>query len=292
MSNKAAILFIDNDQEDFFFGKISKDSSLKTSLDELGYKKTNFDSFQSGNKITRYQFVLAYVKHDYEADELEMMEEFYQSFAVAPVFIWVAPESAQGACKNFHEGSIFIACDSDEILVPQVNEAIVKAELKIKSVLEEEIKPAFAKVDKDGSGAIDKSELGELSAGLGQPLDDEKLSQALKDLDINGDGVIDESEFSAWYLSGMAPLNGSQRAYKLMKSRGRNLLKALGDESKKALIGQELKLKQHSIRVGFNAPKENPGFSIKASVYPMGLQHEQTTEKLTNSYSGLVNHKS
>ena len=96
--------------------------------------------------------------------------------------------------------------------------------------------------------------------------------------------MIDESEFTAWYLSGMAPLNGSQRAYKKMKSRGRNLLKALGDESKKALIGQELKVKRHSFKVGFNAPKDTFGLTLGAEIYPMGLHHEKVCEELMNAY--------
>ena len=46
-------------------------------------------------------------------------------------------------------------------------------------------------------------ELGQLSAELGNPLDDQQLKKAMKELDLNGDGVIDVKEFSRWYFSGM-----------------------------------------------------------------------------------------
>ena len=107
------------------------------------------------------------------------MEEYYQHYAVAPVFVWLAAGDIEEAAKKFHENSIFVACGSEDEIVSKVHEAIDQAIAKIQKVKDEEIKPAFAKVDKDGSGAIDKSELGELSAGLGQPLDEEQLSKAL-----------------------------------------------------------------------------------------------------------------
>jgi len=87
---------------------------------------------------------------------------------------------------------------------------------------ENEVKTAFAKYDADGSGAIDKEELAELSKELGHELTEEELEKALKDLDLNGDGVIDVKEFSRWYFTGMKEFNGSRR----------NMLKAGGFASK------------------------------------------------------------
>ena len=72
-------------------------------------------------------------------------------------------------------------------------------------------KPAFKQFDKDGSGSIDKSQLGELSKQLGNELSDAELGTALKDLDLNGDGVIDIHEFSRWYFSGMKSYDTSKR---------------------------------------------------------------------------------
>jgi len=59
----------------------------------------------------------------------------------------------------------------------------------------------------------------------------------MKDLDLNGDGTIDLYEFQSWYLSGMTPLNGSKRAFKLMRNKGKSLVDAMQAESKKALLG-------------------------------------------------------
>mgnify|MGYP001068763141 FL=1 len=90
----------------------------------------------------------------------------------------------------------------------------------------------------------------------------------------------------------MTPLSGSLRAYKLMKTKGKNLLQALGDESKKALIGQELKVKKHNVCLGFNAPKDDSvGTHVKASIYPMGAHHEKACEKLVNIYEETLNPK-
>ncbi len=61
---------------------------------------------------------------------------------------------------------------------------------------ENELKIAFNKFDKDGSGSIDKQELADLSKELGSELTEEQLQNALKDLDLNGDGVIDIDEFA------------------------------------------------------------------------------------------------
>ena len=73
------------------------------------------------------------------------------------------------------------------------------------------IKPAFAKYDKDGSGNIDKEELRALSTDLGHSLNDEELEAALIDLDLNKDGVVDYEEFKRWYLSGMKSYSGKKK---------------------------------------------------------------------------------
>ena len=154
---------------------MNPDAELKAKMGDLRITETNFDEFQSGTKSTRFDFVLAYVFHEYDADELEMMEEYYQNYAVAPVFVWIAPSSNESAAKSLKENSIFVACNSADEIVQKTHEAIDQAKTKIQKVVSDEIKPAFSKVDKDGSGAIDKSELAELAAGLGQTLDEEQL---------------------------------------------------------------------------------------------------------------------
>jgi len=103
-------------------------------------------------------------------------------------------------------------------------------------VLEDDVKPAFAKFDKDGSGAIDKDELAELSKSLGFELSPEELELALKDLDLNGDGVVDLHEFKRWYFTGMKPYNGSTRAMLKIGSNSKTIKDLLAEEASNALI--------------------------------------------------------
>jgi Ca2+-binding EF-hand superfamily protein len=87
--------------------------------------------------------------------------------------------------------------------------------------MEDDVKPSFAKFDKDGSGAIDREELTQLMKELGQEMTEEMVTTALKDLDINEDGVIDLDEFSRWYFTGMRPYNGARRS--MLKFAGKSL---------------------------------------------------------------------
>jgi len=53
-------------------------------------KETFYDEFQEGAKKNRFDFVIAPLfNEDCSADDVEMMEEFYQHYAKAPVFIWI-----------------------------------------------------------------------------------------------------------------------------------------------------------------------------------------------------------
>ena len=52
--------------------------------------KTTYDSFQEGSKENRFDFVVAPIfNEEVTADDVEMMEEYYQHYAKAPIFIWV-----------------------------------------------------------------------------------------------------------------------------------------------------------------------------------------------------------
>ena len=64
------------------------------------------------------------------------------------------------------------------------------------------IRNAFAKYDRDGSGAIDAEELGNLIAELTDdaPLTLGELEEAVAMLDTDGDGTVDLREFTDWWL--------------------------------------------------------------------------------------------
>jgi len=58
-------------------------------------------------------------------------------------------------------------------------------------------KEAFSVFDKDGSGTVSTSELGEIMSALGQNLSAEELDAIIKEIDADGSGEIDFDEFCA-----------------------------------------------------------------------------------------------
>ncbi len=67
------------------------------------------------------------------------------------------------------------------------------------------IKEIFNSIDEDGSGELDKREVGVLLEELGEKVHghfghgSKKLNQAFKEMDPSGDGAVDYIEFLAWY---------------------------------------------------------------------------------------------
>ena len=61
-------------------------------------------------------------------------------------------------------------------------------------------KEAFSVFDKDGSGTVSTSELGEMMSALGQNLSAEELDEMVKEVDADGSGEIDFDEFCACML--------------------------------------------------------------------------------------------
>ena len=64
------------------------------------------------------------------------------------------------------------------------------------------IQNAFAKYDRDRSGAINAAELKSLIEDLNpdEPLTDEEVEKALEMLDTDGDKTVDMREFTDWWL--------------------------------------------------------------------------------------------
>lgn len=245
-----------------------------------------FEQFQEGKREDKYGFVIAYLK-GMSSDDVEMSEEFYQHYATAPVIAWIVTDSSDelsAKLKQYNAGSHIVQGDEENI-GDAFKSAYEWAAARHISLFADEVKPAFAKFDKDGSGAIDKAELGLLSKDLGSELNEEQLTEALKDLDLNGDGVIDITEFSRWYFTGMKPYKGTRRSLLKAGAASKKIFDAISEQARLTLIGQELKMKTHSISVGFNKPAA-PATRITVNQWAGGKTHVAQRDSLHARYNG------
>lgn len=64
--------------------------------------------------------------------------------------------------KTWNDKIIFKILD-EEAFAESIVSSYEEAKTQYTNLLEEDVKPAFKQFDKDGSGSIDKSQLGELS---------------------------------------------------------------------------------------------------------------------------------
>ena len=141
--------------------------------------KTDYDSFAEGGREDHYNAVIIPLLGDeVAADDIEMQEEFYQYYGAAPVTAWVFREDLADGLKALVSGGhkVFtFAAGSD---VGGKAEATLKAVQWAKAEFEakkgDDVKKAFEKFDADGSGAIDRDELANLSKELGFELTDEQ----------------------------------------------------------------------------------------------------------------------
>eukprot|EP01047_Picozoa_sp_COSAG01_P056588 COSAG01_NODE_6435_length_3669_cov_1.367507_3_plen_574_part_01 len=64
---------------------------------------------------------------------------------------------------------------------------------------DEMIRVIFEQMDDDGSGTLEKAELGMLLAELGSPMSDVELDGVMRSIDVDNNGDVDVQEFSAWW---------------------------------------------------------------------------------------------
>lgn len=60
------------------------------------------------------------------------------------------------------------------------------------------VEELFNAIDTDGSGFLDRTEVGELASTLGIDLSDMDLDAAFKQMDLNSNGRVDLQEFEVW----------------------------------------------------------------------------------------------
>jgi len=244
----------------------------KLSADGASIKWATFDNFQEGKRAGTFDFVFACLNAMTD-DDLGMSEEFYQFYATAPIFyafVEKEDEAVTTLLKGWNDKVVVKTTDAESA---NIAAAFTEASATYDQLFNDDVKPAFALFDKDGSGAIDKNELQDLSKKLGNELNDGDLETALKDLDLNGDGVIDIIEFSRWYFSGMKSYGSNKRSMLKFHGHASKIISKAKEQAKLALVGQELKVKNHNFSVGFNDPKENAGTTAAFNLLIGGNSH-------------------
>jgi Ca2+-binding EF-hand superfamily protein len=81
------------------------------------------------------------------------------------------------------------------------------------------LREAFKKYDKDGSGAIDLKELGDMIKELGGKMTDEEILEAMKQLDTNKDGTCSFEEFKELWSSKSGLGGYSSLTLKFLKAK-------------------------------------------------------------------------
>jgi calmodulin len=61
----------------------------------------------------------------------------------------------------------------------------------------------FDAIDEDGSGELDRSELGQLAQAMGKKLGEQELTELMEQVDADGSGLVDYQEFFDWYMEGV-----------------------------------------------------------------------------------------
>ena len=57
------------------------------------------------------------------------------------------------------------------------------------------VEEMFSQVDTDGSGSLDKEEIGVLLAELGNPLEPDELTRVMAEIDVDGNNDVDVTIF-------------------------------------------------------------------------------------------------
>ena len=60
---------------------------------------------------------------------------------------------------------------------------------------DEMVEEIFSQVDTDGSGSLDKEEIGVLLAELGNPLEPDELTRVMAEIDVDGNNDVDVTIF-------------------------------------------------------------------------------------------------
>ena len=258
MSSRKVLVIIPNDtvMEKFkklngFFSSVFKNFQLKA---------TSNDEFLEGKLIATFDFAVILNEDNIDEEEFEMQREFLEHYLTCPIsasfttYGTKLPEDLSSKLTQATSIDEDMTGREQEVLV-QLAELCSQCSAIQDSMDEGKVKEAFNKFDKDGSGAIDRDELAQVSAELGQPLSEEQLETALEDLDLNKDGVIDFGEFRRWYYSGMKSYSNRKRAlFKAIGGFGQ-FSKAAANPAILEFVKENPQTVTQSVSFGFNPPE-------------------------------------
>lgn len=74
-----------------------------------------------------------------------------------------------------------------------------KAGAQLRAATYRDVVDVFKAIDVDGSGFLDRTEMGQLSVALGFPLTEKEVDLAFVDMDTSRDGRVTMDEFEAWW---------------------------------------------------------------------------------------------
>jgi hypothetical protein len=224
--NTLLCVFCTEDHVPGFDRVLCHDTIRKGYENKLKVRLSTYENFLEKKLEDAYDFVLIIFMEEVGAEELEAQQEHYVYYSQVPVVHYAVSSKLKKSdgydyLKSFVKEHLDLRLVDPNPCVLDENVSTAAAALSnafevmieaYKNKRDTEVAEAFRQFDEDGSGAIDKDELQQLSKQLGHPLSEEELATALDDLDLNKDGVIDFDEFCRWYFTGMKPYNDSTRS--------------------------------------------------------------------------------
>jgi hypothetical protein len=152
---KILVLFPDEEHQKNY----EKLKGIKAAMGDTVIKQSNFDQFQEGKRIDKFDFIIGFAPAAAE-DDLEMQTEYWSYYSIAPVFSIIHKSASEDFLKKaYGESTICISCESDEVCVDDFKKAVDQCKAAYEKACNDDVEPSFKQFDKDNSGAIDKKEL-------------------------------------------------------------------------------------------------------------------------------------
>ena len=174
MPSHKILVCLHDDAQRYHVEKLAEQLALEEMLGKFKFVFQNFEKFQEGNKADKFDQVIIWTVKT-ERDDIEMSLDFYQYYSEAPVVAIIVSDGDEGEIKDSlkNQEMLFFLADEEEHEADTLRDALSANRARYDVIFEQQVKEAFQKFDKDGSGAIDRNELAQLSKELGHELTEE-----------------------------------------------------------------------------------------------------------------------